>query len=174
MAHLTGSIGYPQQTSEVTSYSSETPAKIELGTRARDKSGNEFIYVDFTQALQLGELCTILSDNTVAETAAATQGRIGVVCSTVASSDLAGWVQVYGLNEYCLATSGVTTGPMMLAATTDGLGMPLLATTGGNQIIGFTLVTAPSTATSPSSITGVASVFLNYPYTHGIFDVMTS
>jgi hypothetical protein len=174
MAHLTGSIGYPQQTSEVTSYSSQTPAKIPLGTRARDKAGNEFIYVDFTQAISLGELCTILNDNTVTECAAATQGRIGVVCSDVSASDYAGWVQVYGLNEYCLATSGVTTGPMMLAATTDGLSMPLPATTGGNQIIGFTLVTAPSTATSPSSITGVASVFLNYPYTHGIFDVMTS
>lgn len=174
MAHLTGSIGYPQQTSEVTSYSSQTPAKIPLGTRARDAAGNEFIYVDFTQALAVGELCTILNDNTVTECAAGTQGRIGVVCSTVSASDYAGWVQIYGLNEYTLATSGVTTGPMMLAATTDGLSMPLLATTGGNQILGLTLVTAPSTATSPSSITGVASVFLNYPYAHGIFDVMTS
>ena len=46
MAHLTGSIGYPQQTSEVTSYSSATPAKIALGTRARDAAGNEFVYVN--------------------------------------------------------------------------------------------------------------------------------
>lgn len=167
MAHLTGSIGYPQQTSEVTSYSSLTPSKIELGTRARDKSGNEYIYVDFQTALDIGEIVAISTTFTADVCAAASVGMVGVVVSTVASSDYAGWVQIYGTNSYVLATSATAVGAVMPVATTDGLSMPMNLTSGLAAIQGFYITTEPSTATSPSSITGVAAASLNYPFIIG-------
>lgn len=173
MATLTGPIGYPQATSVVTSYSSLTPAKIPLGTRARDAAGNEYVYVDFQQAMEIGEIGIVSTTFTFAEAGASSTGSVGVVVSTVASSDYAGWVQIYGLNSYVLATSATAVGMAMVCATTDGLSMPMNTTSGAYVIDGFLITTAPSTATSPSSITGVAGAWLNYPFVTSMDQITT-
>lgn len=173
MAHLTGSIGYPQQTSEVTSYSSATPAKIALGTRARDAAGNEFVYVNFDAAKAVGEIVTYDSAFLATATGATTTGFIGVVCGEASSSDKAGWIQIYGVNTSCLGSSTLTSGWLQVAATTDGYSVPILGTASTGvvyRISGMNAATSASTATSPgyastaSSILGVFTAILNYPY----------
>jgi hypothetical protein len=172
MANLTGSIGHPHATSVVTSYSSLTPAKIDLGTRARDKAGNEFIYVDFNAARAVGEIVTWDSSFATSAVTTATFGPIGVVVGEATSSDLAGWVQIYGYCATVLANSNMTSGPVMASsATTDAYSVFIAATTDAvSNVIGFNMLTSASTATSPgfastaSSILGVCTAILNYPY----------
>ena len=110
MAHLSGSIGYPQATSVTLAYSSVIPAKIALGTRARDVAGNEFVYVDFDAAKAVGEIVTFDTSYLATACGATTTGFVGVVCGEASSSDKAGWVQVYGVNTACLASSSLTSG----------------------------------------------------------------
>ena len=181
MAHLTGSIGYPQATSEVVSYSSTVQAKIALGTRARDAQGNEYIYLDFDAAKAVGEIVTWDTAFLATATGATTTGFIGVVCGEAATSDLAGWVQIYGVNTAVLGSSTLTSGWLQVAATTDGYSVPILGTASTGvlyRIEGMNAATSASTATSPgyastaSSILGVFTAILNYPYV--MPDVATS
>lgn len=164
MAHLTGAIISPSQTSEVTATSK---LSIPVGTRMRDTAGNEYVYCDFQTDFVIGELVAISTAFLASECGATTTGKVGIVCATVASSDLAGWVQIYGVHDAVIMTSGVAVGAVAVAATTDGLSMPLNLTSGAYGIVGMTVTTAPSTATSPTSITGVGSVSLNYPHVVG-------
>lgn len=171
MAHLTGAIGY-DQTSVVHTNTAASPAPIALGTRARDNSGNEYIYLDFGSAKAIGELVTWDSSFLAAACGATTVGFLGVTVSEASSSDKAGWVQIYGINTNVLAGSALTSGFLQVGATTDGYSVPINAgSTGmGYAIVGMNAVTSASTATSPgyastaSSILGVITVRLNYPY----------
>lgn len=174
MATLTGAIGYPQATSVTVAYSSTAPLKIALGTRARDAAGNEYVYVNFDAAKAVGELVTFDTDYLATACGAATVGYVGIVCGEASSSDRAGWVQVYGINTNCVANSGLTSGFLTVAATTDGYSVPAIAGTITTDItyaiVGMNAVTSASTATSPgmsslaSSILGVFTARLNYPY----------
>lgn len=174
MAHLTGSIAYPQQTSEVKSYSSVIPAKIALGTRARDKAGNEYVYVDFGEARAVGEvvvydpstfLTSVVTDTSV--------GQLGVVCGEASSSDMAGWLQIYGYNATVLASTTLTSGWLKATSSTDGYSVVANASASSGdlyKIAGMSAMTSASSATSPgyastaSSILGVFAARLNYPY----------
>lgn len=172
MAHLTGSIGFAGQTSEVQTHTAAKLAPHALGTVASDGKGNEFIYLNFGAAKAVGELVTWDADFLAAACGATTTGFVGIVCGEAISSDLAGWVQVKGINTQCLAGSAMTSGFLQVGATTDGYSVPIVAgTTGmGYAIVGMNAVTSPSTATSPgystapSSILGVYTARLNYPY----------
>lgn len=172
MAHLTGSIAYPGQTSEVQTNTASQLAPLPLGTVATDGKGNEYIYVNYGSARAVGELVTWDADFLAAACGATTVGFVGIVCGEATSSDLAGWVQIKGINTQCLAGSAMTSGFLQVGATTDGYSVPVIASsTGmGYAIIGMNAVTSPSTATSPgfsslaSSILGVYTARLNYPY----------
>lgn len=171
MAHLTGAIGY-DQTSVVHTNTTTAPAPIALGTRARDVSGNEYIYVDFNAAKAAGEIVTWDANFLASACGATTVGFIGVVVAEASSSDKAGWVQIYGINTNVLAGTSLTSGFLQVGATTDGYSVPVIAaSTGmGYAIVGMNAVTSCSTATSPgyastaSSILGVFTARLNYPY----------
>jgi hypothetical protein len=173
MANLTGGIAYPQPTSVVVSYSSVIPEKIALGTRARDAQGNEYVYVDFDAAKAVGEIVTFDTAYLATATGATTTGYLGVVCGEASSSDKAGWIQIYGVNTAVLASSSLTSGWLMVGATTDGYSVPVntsLSTGIVYRIAGMNAATSASTATSPgyastaSSILGVFTAILNYPF----------
>ena len=173
MAHLSGSIGYPGQTSEL-GYSSGASLKIPLGTRARDGAGNEYIYLDYNAAKAAGEIVSWDGSYLASAVGATTVGPIGVVCGEASSSDLAGWVQIYGYCANLLASSSLTSGFLAAGATTDGYSVPVnggASTAQEYRIMGMKALSAASTATSPgyastaSSILGVATAWLNYPHT---------
>lgn len=182
MAHLTGAIGYPQPTSEVVSYSSTVQSKILLGTEATDGKGNVYVYVDFDSAKAVGEIVTFDADFLATDCGATTVGFIGIVCAESPSSDNAGWVQVKGIHTGCLAGSALTSGFLGVGATTDGYSVPVNFTAQTTdltyRIVGMNAVSSASTATTPgyastgSSILGVYTARLNYPYV--MADAVTS
>lgn len=88
-----GPIGLPGGTSKVYT----TPWPLKPGTRARDTDGNEYIFVDFTATLMPGLLVVINELNQATSLLVGSRGRVGVVMAG-ATSDNAGWVQIYGLN----------------------------------------------------------------------------
>lgn len=85
-----------------------TPFPHKPGDKARDKEGNEYVFVDFTANVYYGCLVQI---NSIYQAApllgtASRPYRVGVVCSGTPSSvagdhptsDNGGWVQIYGIH----------------------------------------------------------------------------
>ena len=117
MAHLSAqsAIGAPHPTSEVAT----TPFPVQLGTFMRDSAGNGYVYVDFTGTVYTGTPVQINSDFTAAKVGATGRGAFGVACCE-ATSNNAGWVQVYGRAYVQLIgeTAGVSPSDAANAPTT--------------------------------------------------------
>ena len=178
MAQLTGGMGYPHPTSVVVGSSAPPMA---LGTRARDASGNEYVYVDFQGAAVEGEVFAISATFTATDVTTATVGQIGMVCGTV-TSDSCGWLQIYGTGS-ALGSSLLIIGAVGLGDTSDGIAYLLPYTTALIHVEGM-YVTLGSTSTSAtftsagtsdaagytsasSQIGGLVTVQLNYPFLSG-------
>lgn len=75
-----------------------TPWPHQLGERARDKQGREYMFVDFGAAsLSVGSVVSIdMNHVATALTAASNASRVGVVVAVNPTSLQAGWVQIYG------------------------------------------------------------------------------
>lgn len=105
MAHLTGSL---VAHSDPTSIFHTTPFPHSPGAKARDKEGNEYIYVDFTATVYFGCLVQINSKWEAAPLLGTANEpyRVGVVMGGRAVSDSGehptsnhgGWVQIYGVH----------------------------------------------------------------------------
>jgi hypothetical protein len=187
-------MAFPQPTSANISLTSTEFSKIALGTRARDASGNEYVYCSFAAVHYPGETLQISSAFAAADMTTTTVGvPIGVnSCKTVASS--AGWVQVYGVCSWILTSSNSAfdlVGPVQSASTTDGMSLPLPLSAGTNVMInGMYLSTSGTTAdanhtawhviaTANSDFQGstfikVATGFLNFPFISGEYAGITS
>lgn len=166
-----------------------TPFPIQVGTRARDASGNEYVYVDFTGTVYTQQPVEILDDHTAQAVGTTGRGRVGVAV-TGATSDNAGWVQIYGLCTIMLGMSGVSpsdaaNGPTTLDTTgmtrfilgtsltsPNGIGWTTgnTSVSAGHYVEGMVVaqsadLTAVSATTSATSHTGNSVlVFLNYPW----------
>jgi hypothetical protein len=190
MANLSaqGPIGAAGATSEVFT----TPFPHQLGDRARDRAGNEYIFVDFTGTVYGGTPVQINGDFTAAKVGITGRGAFGVACSS-ATSDNAGWVQIYGKatvqllgataevspsdaangpttlsttaqTKFWLPTTATSTGPEGIRWTSGNA-----STTSGFQVIGM-IVSSDADPTAVSAVTAATShtgsqigVFLNYP-----------
>lgn len=157
----------------------DTSAYNKLGTRALDVDGNEFVYVDFQQSFLAGEWAAFDSSYAATQLTSTSRGWVGVVVGTVSASDRFGWVMVRGVHTAAWATSGSSAaGQPMIGATTDVGAIDTLATTAGNVgVFGVYLTGSPDTCASTgtggtstltgTSILGVATVILNYPFISG-------
>jgi len=195
MAELTGRAGcFPGGTSAVFSTS---PLPIEVGTRAFDKSGNEYIFVSFGGPVSTGSWVVISDLNVATFLDDVSVGRVGIVMGTTPTSNDSGWVQIYGLN--IIAQSNVVSDE---SSVIIGLRATSVASTPLGVINGFAAVSTagnivhnawmtaltpaeagisgasdsswPTTyTTAASSPTGsqhsgaVLGVFLNYPHADG-------
>src|SRR5688500_9708236 len=92
-----------------------------FGSRGLDVDGNEYVYVDFQQALVAGEFVVINKDYAASRLAAPARGPIGVVIGTVSPSDRFGWVMVRGVHTSAWATSGATTVEIPIISLTSDL-----------------------------------------------------
>ncbi len=172
MASLSGN---PQVVQGDTSIS-HTTAVHTVGMLAHDASGNQYRYIQFASAVINGELVVI--DHTWSGTrlSAALRGYVGVALATQAANAF-GWVQVYGVNTFVWADSGVTTADGVIAPVTTDLGHIALATSADTSvaIFGMRACTAPdscaSTALATSALSAPCTVQLNYPYITGQFFV---
>jgi len=180
MGTLTGSpVAAPHPTSEV----GTTPFPIQLGSRMRDSSGNEFMYVDFTATVYSGVTVSISNDGnfTAAALTSSHRGSVGVTMGT-GTSDNSGWVQIYGFHSGAQLASGssdVTSAMVAVVASsvsTPAAGMDCLAATtvDVHRIFDMWPTAVASTATtSATSHTGASvSVWLNYPSTWGFVSAM--
>ena len=180
MGTLTGSpVAAPHPTSEV----GTTPFPIQLGSRMRDSSGNEFMYVDFTATVYGGVTVSISNDGnfTAAALTEAHRGSVGVTMGT-GTSDNSGWVQVYGYHSGAQLASGssnVTSAMVAVVASsvsTPAAGMDCIAgsTVDQHRIFDMWPTAVASTATtSGTSHTGSeVPVWLNNPATWGVVSAM--
>ena len=168
MAHLTGSIVFPHPTSGSVVASSSAPPLVPFGTEAADAAGNRYLYVDFGQALAIGELCGINESWLATELLTTSRGRVGVVVSTISSSDYGGWVQVFGTCDKLLAASNTLTTALGVApstSTTDGYAVGVVGTSDQEaNIQGLTVVSTSTSGTSPTSAHRYSRCVLNYPW----------
>lgn len=121
MAELTG---VPQAYSAGTSKTYTTPFPFKIGTRGRDVDGNEYIFCEFGAAVSPGIWVKIGDNHVTTALAAGDVGRVGVVCGgpgptgTEATSNLGGWVMVYGLCNFAQTSDVTDTSPQ----TGSGIG----------------------------------------------------
>jgi hypothetical protein len=183
-----GPVGIPGGTSVVFT----TPYPLRPGSRATDTTGAEYVFCDFTDTVNAKQPVVIASDFTAGLLAVTGRGAVGVACQR-ATSDNAGWVQVYGRCEgmqiiasgvspsdaangpttlstsvptvFCLPTS--ITSPMALAWVSGNA-----STASGVFVEGMTVATdasdSVSLVTATTDTAGAhtghqVSVFLNYP-----------
>jgi len=174
MAHLTGPVGYPTQTSETLGTSDP---KLALGTRARDASGNEYVYVDFQAAAVVGEVFAISSTFTATDVTTSTVGPVGIVVASAVTSDSCGWLQIYGSGS-ALGSSLLIIGAVGLGDTSDGISYLLPYSTTLTQVQGIYVTVGSSgasavssadwtSATLSSQMGGLVTVALNYPFIAG-------
>ena len=98
-----------------------TPFPHRPGDKARDRDGNEYVFVDFTATMYYGTLAFITSEYTATPLlgTARIAGRVGVVMGgwpttdNHPTSDNGGWVQIYGLHQ------AVQTGATSTALVSD-------------------------------------------------------
>jgi hypothetical protein len=167
MAELVGpgAIGAAGATSVIFS----TPFPHRPGDKARDRDGNEYVFVDFTATVYYGCVVQINSKYQAAPLLGTANRayRVGVVCSGTPStnnhptSDNGGWVQVYGVHPavqthiasdagvsdtaggayWCVAQTSVGTPSGTLAIKIQGAGTSIAQSSqDGNVIFGAWVV----------------------------------
>ena len=165
-----------------------TPFPLVVGQQARGLDGSVYLFVDYTGTVYSGLPVAILSDNTAGPLGITHRGRIGV-CMAQASSDNAGWVQIYGRcdmqvgvagtspsdaancgttlqtsagTKFILATSATTLNVLAFVSDASGLDEKYVVT--GITMASDPSLTAVSDLSSAASHTGShVGVFLNFP-----------
>jgi hypothetical protein len=113
-----------------------TPFPHNLGQRARDNAGNEYVFCDSTATLYGRQAVAIASDFTISAIGVTGRGPVGVLVAQ-ASSDNGVWVQVYGKCLMQIIHSGVSASDAANGPTT-------LGTSGATQFWVPTSVTSPA------------------------------
>ena len=201
MAQFTGQgpIGLPGGTSNTYT----TPFPIRVGTKATDVDGNVYVFCEFAGPVSPGTWVTISNTHTALAIAAADTGRVGVVCGgpgplgTESTSNLGGWVQIYGLCNFAW-TSEVTTQSFdsalnnylsagkVVSSPAGSVGIVSLSSIDNTTIFGAWMVantfnSQVTDASGPTSyvtlitdnaglglgVMPTISVFLNFPYVQG-------
>ncbi len=183
MAELSGDgpVVFSGATSVIDVNTAAVPAPTKFGARAVDTEGNEYVYVDFQQALLRGEWVSFDVSYKATRLTSTSRGFVGVVDGTVSASDRAGWVMVRGICSFAWATSDSSSGfPVIAAATTDTGSVATLGTSVDASIAiqGVLVASSPdtcaSTALSTSALVAPATFLLNYPFITGVNSVATS
>ncbi len=178
MAELTGGLVVSVGATSVF----ETTAKHNMGVRSRDISGNEYVYVRFTDANYAGGWAVLDGSYNATRVATTSRGAIGI-CQGSANANDYGWLKIYGIEDAAqlgptdseatsatglIAPTGATSNPYINYTSTYLTSVVSGATL--NPVFGAWSKAAASTATTASSSTfsGVTiQVFLNYPYLMG-------
>jgi hypothetical protein len=136
--HGQGPIGIPGGTSVVFT----TPFPLTPGSRAKDAAGNEYVFCDFTDTVNVGQPVAIASDFTAGLLAVTGRGPLGVA-AVRGTSDNAGWVQIYGRCLMQIIESGVSPSDAANGPTTLATSVP-------------TIFVLPTSITSPMALAWVS------------------
>ncbi len=177
MANLTGfSDAFPGGTSQTYA----APFPIKPGTRARGvgapDDGNEYVFCEFGGPVSPG-IWVVFDDLYVATPLLSTSvGRVGVVCGgpgprgTEATSDLGGWVQIYGVCNFAQYqgasgddTKGLTGLVGQIAVTSPSGSISLLTSTStdSNRVYG-----AWGASGTPAALGVVGASDSSFPVTY--------
>lgn len=153
MANLTGGVQIPHSDTSIVDSSQQVP----LGTRARDASGNEYIYLKGVGSNAAGKW--VVWDENYATTllTADEVGPVGISMSAFDATTEFGWAQIYGVNTVA-STDTVAADKALYIDGTAGRADD--ADVAGDSIHGAFSMTSDST--------NVATVYLNYPWVSDI------
>lgn len=149
MATLTG---YPT-TYEADTTTVDTAKKHQLGTRAFDKDGNEYIYLQGVASTAAGSWVTFDEAHLTTLAVANAKGRVAIAMAAIVASSY-GWYQIYGNNTIGkAATAFADNGVVYLTSTAGTIDDADVA---GDLVKG---------AMGRSAVSGgVATFELNYPF----------
>lgn len=139
------------------SFSTEVHAtkKFALGTRVRDKSGNEFIYLKGVASCAVGTVVTYDEAHVTIRAVANAQGRVAVALAAVDANTKYGWFQIYGKAAASVLAGFADNGKVFLTATDGSVDDTDVAGDAVIGMIGRSAIDTPST--------GLAYMELNYP-----------
>ena len=147
-----------------TSATFTTPFPHRPGDKARDKSGNEYVFVYFSAIVYPGTLVLINSEyvaTPLVATVTTQKGRVGVVMAgdyTTNNHPLSasgGWVQIYGLNQ--AVQTGAASGGLVSDATVAYVCVP--QTSIGTPTGTFTVITVVAATSAVPSTTDAAQIY---------------
>ncbi len=168
MAQLVGQgpIGTPGDTSAV-----DSTAKLPLGTVAKDKNGNEYIYLLGVANTAAGHAViyvpTTYQTALLPATGATCVGPVAVaMAATVAATY--GWYQIYGMASVKAGTAAGTAIRKQLFSATSASATGWVSDTyqAGNQVHGMVSLSSSTAAPGDSTIT----VFMNRPWVNALSD----
>lgn len=148
MAQLTG---YPEAFHADTT-AIDSAAEVNLGTRAYDPDGNEYIYLKGVASTAAGDFVTYDENFETTRLSANGVGPVAVAMAATVASKY-GWYQIFGKNATANLATGSSADIVIYATSTAGrAGTAVVA---GDHIVG-----AVSRATASDN---VGTVQLNYP-----------
>jgi hypothetical protein len=147
-----------------------------------DTDGNEYVYLDYQEAVVGGEFVSFDSAFAAVQLTSTALGWVGIVMKSASASDHFGWAMVRGVHDTALVSSGSSVGPVIATVTTDiGNISTAPAGTAGVAVFGIALTESPDTCASTgvtggagTSLSGLATVYLNYPFINGAAIAATS
>ena len=151
--------GYPSAFGGDTAQIDVTTKQCPLGTRAFDKDGNEYIYVQGVSSGAAGSWVSLDEDHVTTLLAANAVGRVAILMAALDATSDYGWAQIYGKNEIAKTDTVAADKALYIDGTA---GRADDADSAGDLIMG---------AISRSSDTSnVATVELNYPFVNDAAD----
>jgi len=130
--------------------------KFRLGTRVKDKQGNEFIYLQGVASCVAGSWVSFDEAHVTTLLAANAKGRVAVAQAAVDATTEYGWFQIYGKATGKVLASFADNGLIFSTATAGSVDDAAVA---GDLIVG---AIGRSAIDTPS--TGMAYAELNYPF----------
>jgi hypothetical protein len=146
--------GYPTGSHTATSVV-DTEQKLPIGTRQRDKNGNEYVYLKGVASTLAGSWVTFDEAGTTTLLAANAIGPVAVAQAAIDATTEYGWYCVYGSTSALLAANCADNAKVG-RETTDGYAGDGRAA--GDEIYGA--ISRGSTA----GASALTSVQINYPY----------
>lgn len=154
-----------------------------LGSTVVDPdTGYEYVVVDVSEAMVVGEWVVISADGAASPLNAASIGRVGIITQTIGASDTLALALVAGKYAGALISSLSSLAPpawIAAAGAVSGVvqtvpsGTSALATVsdtgpGENLVFGAIFVAETTSAVSSGSSLGLVTVILNNPYVQGL------
>lgn len=148
MANLTG----PMQLFDGDTSIVDTTAKYPLGSRAYDKSGNEYIYLKGIGSTVAGSWVSFDENGATALLAANAVGPVAIAMAAIVANTY-GWYQIFGVNTIA-STDTVAADKSLFIDGTNGRADDAVVT--GDLIVGAASQTADTS--------NVATVRLHHPF----------
>ena len=137
--------------------------KLPIGNRAVDPdTGYEYVLCDSAAAFVKGEWVVFTGAGAASQLAATSKGWVGIVAEAVGASDKLFWVLVKGICDFAMTSSDVTTAALLQSAAGY---VDIPSSAAGAYVRRAACTVAPSTATSPALGGGIATVYLDNPWT---------